>query len=246
MRRKPTSTGMGMLLFLGLLVLSLAELGVPEGTPAEDDAIESLRYRAAQGDTSAQMELADRYDLGDGVPQDEIEAAKWIRRAAEKGDVSAQMKLGALYDLGHGVLRDLEKAGKWVRRAAEQGSPDGQLALAIMYAEGRGVRRDRKEAVQWYRYAAEQGEASAQHALGLLYMSGKGVPRDRVEAYKWLSLAAAGWEPFGSKRDQLAGRMKPSALMEAQRRAREWKPKSWEELKEKEEDNKGREKKPQP
>ena len=128
MWRKPTSTGIGMLLTLGILLLGMAEVGVPEETSEEDDAIESLRYRAAQGDTSAQMELADRYDLGDGVPRDEIEAAKWIRRAAEKGDIAAQMKLGTLYDLGRGVLRDLEEAGKWVRRAAEQGSPSGQLA----------------------------------------------------------------------------------------------------------------------
>lgn len=231
MRRKPTAAGIGVLLALVLLLTGMAELALAEGTTEEDDAVESLRYRAAQGDTTAQLELADRYDLGDGVPRDEIEAAKWIRRAAEKGDVSAQMKLGALYDLGRGVLRDLKEASKWVRRAAEQGSPAGQLALAIIYNEGRGVRRDRKEAAKWYRYAAEQGEASAQYALGHLYYSGRGVPRDRVEAYKWLSLAAFGWEPFGRDRDELAGRMKPSGLLEAQRRALEWKPKSWEELK---------------
>ena len=235
MRRKPILIRIGMLLALGLLLPGMAGSGVPEETPEEDDAIESLRYRAARGDTSAQLELADRYDLGDGVPRDEIEAAKWIRRAAEKGDVSAQMKLGALYDLGRGVLRDLKEANKWVRRAAEQGSPAGQLALAIMYAEGRGVRRDRKEAVKWYRYAAEQDEASAQYALGQLYYLGRGVARDRVEAYKWLSLAASDWESFGRERDQLAGRMKPSELVEAQRRALEWKPKSWKELKEEEE-----------
>ena len=106
----------------------------------------------------------------------------------------------------------------------------------MMYTEGRGVRRDRKEAARWYRYAAEQGETSAQHALGLLYNRGRGVPRDRMEAYKWLSLAATGWESFGRDRDQLAGMMKPSELVEAQRRALEWRPKSWEELKGKEKD----------
>ena len=61
------------------------------------------------------------------------------------------------------------------------------------------------------------------------------VPRDRVEAYKWLSLAAANWEPFGRDRDQLAGKMKPSRIGEARRRVREWKPRSWEELKREEE-----------
>ena len=228
-------TGTGPLLFLGLLVLSLTGPGVPAATLEQKDEIEKLRYRAAQGDTGAQMELANRYDQGDGVPRDEIEAAKWVRRAAEKGDVSAQMKLGSLYDLGRGVVRNLQEAGKWVRRAAEQGSTAGQLALAIMYTEGRGVRRDLAEAIKWYRYAAEQGDASAQHSLGLLYRLGRGVSRDRVEAYKWLSLAAANWEPFSRDRDELARRMKPSRIGEARRRVREWKPRSWEALKKVEE-----------
>ena len=244
MRRKSTWTGIGMLLSLGLLGLSLNGPAAAAGTPEEErDAIEKLRYLAARGDIGAQLELANRYDRGDGVPRDEIEAAKWVRRAAENGDVSAQMRLGALYDLGRGVVRDLEEAGKWVRRAAEQGSAAAQVALAMMYAEGRGVGRDRAEAVRWYRFAAEQGDAGAQHTLGLLYGSGRGVPRNRVEAYKWLSLAAAGWESFGSDRDRLAGRMKPSQLDQARRLAREWKPKSWEELKKAE---KAKEKEPQP
>ena len=59
--------------------------GGTAGTSEKDDAIEKLRYKAAQGDTGAQMELANKYDQGDGVPRDEIEAAKWVRRAARKG-----------------------------------------------------------------------------------------------------------------------------------------------------------------
>ena len=96
-----------------------------------------------------------------------------------------------------------------------------------MYADGRGVPQDDAEAVAWYRKAAEQGNASAQHNLGVGYAQGLGVPQDNVEAHMWLNLAASrlsgeAREPVVTMRDDVAARMTPADLSEAQRRAREW------------------------
>ena len=100
-----------------------------------------------------------------------------------------------------------------------------------MYDKGRGVPRDYVKAVGWYRKAAKQGRAIAQNNLGVMYENGRGVPQDYVRAHMWFSLAASRFAP-GSNRDitvrnreRVAAKMTPAQFAEAQRRAREWKPK---------------------
>ena len=97
---------------------------------------------------------------------------------------------------------------------------------------------DYQEAVKWYRLAAEQGKNVAQFELGAMYANGKGVPQDFVQAHKWLNLAASRITPrkeddveAQSARDSLAKKMTTSQVAEAQRLAREWQPKTWEQLK---------------
>jgi TPR repeat protein len=77
-----------------------------------------------------------------------------------------------------------------------------------------------------YRQLAEQGNAAAQYNLGLMYEKSRGVAQDYVQAHMWYNLAAAKGEKRARKlRDSLAERMTPEQIAEAQRLAREWKPK---------------------
>ncbi len=86
--------------------------------------------------------------------------------------------------------------------------------------------QDNAEAVRWFRRGAEQGFAEAQHNLGVMYGQGRGVQQDYVQAHMWISLAAAqGKESYRKSRDFLAEQMTPPQLAEAQRLAREWRPK---------------------
>ncbi len=95
-----------------------------------------------------------------------------------------------------------------------------------MYEKGNGVPQDYKEAVRWYRLAAEQGDADAQYNLGLMHAKGRGVPQDNVQAHMWMSLVAAqGDEQARKSRDIVAEKMTPAQRADAQRLAREWKPK---------------------
>ncbi len=95
-----------------------------------------------------------------------------------------------------------------------------------MYSNGQGVPQDHTEAVRWYRLAAAQGHAYGQQNLGVMYDNGEGVPQDYKEAVRWYRLAATqGIELARKIRDLLAERMSPTQLAEAQRLAREWKPK---------------------
>ena len=114
---------------------------------------------------------------------------------------------------------------------AQQGGAYPQFNLGDMYREGLGAKQDYAEAVKWYRLAAEQGMANAQVNLGLMYDEGRGVVRDYVQSHFWSNLAAARLPPgekrdkAGSNRDIVEGKMTPSQVAEAQRLAREWKPK---------------------
>jgi TPR repeat protein len=101
-----------------------------------------------------------------------------------------------------------------------------------MYKHGQGVPQDSAQAVTWYRRAAEQGLALAQLDLGLMYETGQGVSQDNIQAHKWLNQAAARAsasehqlrELAVAGRDRVAARMTAAQIAEAQRLAREWKP----------------------
>jgi hypothetical protein len=132
-----------------------------------------------------------------------------------------------MYHAGQGVAQDYKEAVRWYRLAAEQGNALAQVKLGLMYDKGQGVAQDYTEAVRWYRLAAEQGDASAQFNLGLMYYAGQGVPQDYIQAHMWFNLAGAGGIAEGIQdRDSIARSMTPEQVAEAQRLAREWKPKA--------------------
>ena len=123
-----------------------------------------------------------------------------------------------------------------LRLAAEQGNADAQVRLGIRYGDGVGVPEDYQEAVRWYCLAAEQGDAEGQVRLGFMYYNGRGVRKDYIQAHKWFNLAASQATPreagdYRSARRELAEDMTAPQVDEAQRRARQWQPKSWEQLK---------------
>lgn len=168
------------------------------------------------------------------------EIADLIQRA-EQGDAEAQYTLGHRYYTGDGVQRYGAEGIKWWRLAAKQGHAESQHDLGQAYYDGIGVAQDYVEAVKWYRLAAEQGNAKDQYSLGVMYDSGQGVAQDLVQAHMWLSLAVSTANPydattpfdpksFAETRDVVADKMTSAQIAEAQRLAREWKPKTWEEL----------------
>jgi len=112
------------------------------------------------------------------------------------------------------------------RPLADQGDARAQFSFGLLHENGDGVPRDYTKARQWYEKAAAQGDAKAQLYLGLQSSFGQGVPMDLVEAYMWYSLAAGNGNAYApGYRDDLARQMSPAQVTEAQKRAREWKPK---------------------
>ena len=136
------------------------------------------------------LDMARKYEQGNGVTQDVAEAVKWYRKAADRGDATGQVNVGLAYLNGRGVPQDDAEAARWFRKAADQGNARGQNAYGVLLQTGRGVPRNDAEALGWIRASAAQGEARAQHNLGLAYQRGAGVPQDEVEAAKWHRKAA--------------------------------------------------------
>jgi len=160
-------------------------------------------------------------------------ALRLLRPLAEKGNAEAQCQLGLMYFDGEGVPKDATEGTKWVLRAAEQGHEGAQWYAGGSYMRGRGVPEDPVEAAKWYRRSADQGYAIGQAELATCYLMGLGVPRDNVQAYMWFQLASTRFSASEQhrvqiaidNRDYAAASMTPEQIAEAQRLAREWKPK---------------------
>lgn len=168
------------------------------------------------------------YDRGDYFT-----ALRLLRPLAVQGQASAQYNFGIMYARGQGVQQDYAEALKWYRRAADQGLAVAENNIGQAYYLGQGVPPDEVEAAAWYRKAAEKGNPRSQLNLGVMYDLGKGVPRNLVEAHKWLSLAISRLSPTDTDGrasalqglDQVSAQMTPTQIADAQKLAREWKPK---------------------
>ena len=85
--------------------------------------------------------------------------------------------------------------------------------------------------MKWNRKAAEQGDAGAQYNLGVMYDNGQGVPQNYAQTHMWFNFAASRFPPGDRRdiavksRDNVAMRMTPAQISEAQKLAREWRPK---------------------
>jgi predicted aspartyl protease len=100
------------------------------------------------------------------------------------------------------------------------------------------VPQDYAQAAAWFHKAADQGFAAAQGILGEMYRDGLGVPQDYVCAHMWLNLAASRSDDATRQmavkvpddprqmavkvRDNVAAKMTPAQIAEAQRLAGEW------------------------
>ena len=122
--------------------------------------------RAAQSQLAwAQYHLGLMYRKGEGVAQDDVEAAHWYLLAATQNFAEAQQKLADLYYVGVGVALSYAEAAAWYRKAAEQGNAEAQFQLGHLYATGQGVAHDYTQSRHWIRQAAMQGHEQALREL---------------------------------------------------------------------------------
>jgi TPR repeat protein len=200
-----------LLLFVASAVLipsvAIAQSAQPDRTPTGSSAIvkqadqlyDTRDYGAALalyrkaadgGDPHALMRVGFCYDQGNGVKQDDAEAARWYRKAIDAGDLEAMAFLGGLYLAGAGVPRDVGQGLTWIRKSADAGSAVGMNRLGQMYQSGEGVQKNPTEAIRLYQKAAELGEVWAMTNLGDIYLGKSGIPKNLSEASRWFRKAA--------------------------------------------------------
>ncbi len=209
---------------------------------------DTLRNRALQ-DENASYRLCKRED---GEHGEHESGERWCENAiklyepsARVGSLDAEFRLGSIYlsmPPGNGI-DPADEGIMWLRRAAKDGYTQAQWELAdaywrrIAYYKPR-QQSDYDEALEWLQRAAEDGHPNSQWQLGILYegmlnQNGMGVPRDYVQAYKWLALSAQILSPnspdnerilkaWPNHRKELAAKMTPQQITEAQRLAAEW------------------------
>jgi soluble lytic murein transglycosylase-like protein len=81
-------------------------------------------------DRSVVVELAMKYEKGEGVPKDALKSYILLCRAAKYGHVEALFNLGRAYAVGAGVAKDERLAAAMFRRAADRGHQQAPIELA--------------------------------------------------------------------------------------------------------------------
>jgi len=122
---------------------------VPQEMPPALIGPTSLRLAAAEGDPSAEFEVAARFAEGKGIRQDFKQAARWYQRSASQGFALAQYRLGTLYERGLAVSADLARARVWYARAAELGNVKAMHNLAVLSAGRDRSTPDYTTAAHW-------------------------------------------------------------------------------------------------
>ena|SRR5947207_9050579 len=121
------------LIFALLLASSVALVQLAaQQTKADQKPIGEVKAKAEAGDAESEVELGLRYDKGEGVAKDQVEAAKWFRKAAEQNLAAAQLNLGLSYVKGEGVAEDLVEVYKWVLLAARQGDEGAKKIVTLL------------------------------------------------------------------------------------------------------------------
>ena len=97
---------------------------VADRTNEIKDQSRRFSAKAEEGYPAFQIKMGDYYEVGNGVPHDLSEAAKWYRRAANQADVVGQWRLAEMYQTGSGVEQNWEEAYFWYSLAIRL---DGRL-----------------------------------------------------------------------------------------------------------------------
>jgi len=112
--------------------------------------VTAVRPRALAGDAAAARQLGLAYQSGSGVPQDKVEACKWLRIAKANDAVVAIERDMTEDERGDAA----DRAELWLHHGdaltrADRGYLDAVRARAIAYRDGQGVAKDEVAALAW-------------------------------------------------------------------------------------------------
>jgi uncharacterized protein len=143
--RKSAESGHAMAQVTLGLNCSDGRRGVKED-PAQ--AVDWFRKAANQGNANGHSELGFMYERGEGVSQDDREAARLTGLAAAQTLPIAQFDLAYMLENGKGIATDLQRAAELYESAAVT-IPTARYNLAVMYSKDKSVQKDLVLAYKW-------------------------------------------------------------------------------------------------
>lgn len=144
-----------------------------------------LFEQIADKDIKAQYYLGLCYEHGDGVIEDEEEAAKWFGKAASYGYPNAQYELARIYLSDNVKLYDIDKGIKFLNMSASQGYKDAMSLLGAFYLLGAFVEKDYERAYYYYSRLKPDDYPVALYGRAVACFE-----KDSKEACKWLKKAS--------------------------------------------------------
>lgn len=156
------------------------------------------KYENAYSIRGKQLKLGfqERFDNGEIIPTDLVDALKIYKVGSEKGDNLARYYLANLYRYGWGIDKSDIEAQILFLLSAESGYVPAQLALAQLLYNKRDI-EERLKSKKWFKKAADNGNAEALYFLYSVYRSGYlEEKRDEDKAIQLLKKSAeAGFIP---------------------------------------------------
>lgn len=152
--------------------------------PDKRNGFKWLLKAAEHGKTSPESLsiIGAMYMRGSMVPQNFLEAKKWLDLGSRQGSRAARTDLAYLYYNGLGGERDYEKALALYEQAALQGDILAQANTGLMYATGTGTGMDRAKGYAWYSLAASRGNTFASINRNTLMMEMSWEELNRAQA----------------------------------------------------------------
>lgn len=167
--------------------------------------LKDLAPAAKNGDISAEVEMARRLALGEGVKKNEAEAAIYFQAVINQlGEINARDKRGPLAATAFRFLAQFHQHGLPAANIAANpsyafdllhhaasyfGDPVAQYELARLLINGDGVTKNTRVGAQWLLRATLKGYAPAQALLGDMLWRGNGVKRKPGEGLGLLAIA---------------------------------------------------------
>src|SRR5437762_1268442 len=83
--------------------------------------------------------IAEMYENGGSLPENQAEAARWWSRAAARGDQDAQVGLGLTLVSGQGAPSDVARGRHLCNEAAKKNNHRAEYCMGYIYQRGLGV-----------------------------------------------------------------------------------------------------------
>lgn len=142
--------------------------------------------------------------MGEGIAQDDEQAAYWYALAADQGHVSAKHNLANLQKthienqqleietstVDDEALVNLTDENAVEVETSSDSSGKTEYEQGLAYAFGDGVAQNDRNAFNLFYEAAEKGYAQAQYKVGVAFSYGEGVRQDHKKAADWYRKAA--------------------------------------------------------